>query len=296
MRYFEYHSPNTITDASELLNTYKDKARVLAGGTDLIPNMHAGKYAPEHIVNIKSIPGLNKITHDTKTGLTLGPLVKLNELIYSDVLRDNYPILCEVAQLMASHQVRNLATVGGNLCNAAPSADTAPILIALDSTITIMGSGGDRCLALEEFFSGPGSTALEYGELLTKIQVPPIPPRTGLAYIKHGTRKALEIAVVGVAALIQLEDKSEVCKSARVVVAACAPTPLRVPSAEKLLIGKKLSDRDFELASNAASEAVSPITDVRACDTYRREMVKVQCKRALELAGSRVYSTTKTED
>lgn len=296
MRSFEYHSPNTIRDACKLLSKYKNKARVLAGGTDLIPNMHAGKYAPVHVVNIKSISGLDNIKLDKKNGLTLGPLVKLNELIYSDVIRDNYPILCEVAQLMASHQVRNLATLGGNLCNAAPSADTAPILIALDSTITITGAGGDRTLSLEEFFTGPGSTALDYGELLTNIQVPPIPSRTGIAYIKHGTRKALEIAVVGVAALIQLEDESEVCKSARIIVAACAPTPLRIPAAEKLLIGKKLSAQNFELASETASEAVAPITDVRACDTYRREMVKVHSKRALELALSRVYSTTKPED
>lgn len=296
MRDFEYHSPSTIADACKLLDKFKDTARVLAGGTDLIPNMHNGKYAPEHVINVKGIPGLNEITHDKKNGLILGALVKLNDLIYSDIIRTNYPILGEVAFVMASHQVRNLATVGGNLCNAAPSADTAPILIALDSSATLVGPGGKRTLPLEEFFTGPGTTALNQGEILTRIQIPPISPRTGAAYIKQATRKTLEVAVVGIAAVIQLQEGSEICKSARVVVAACAPTPLRVVEAEKLLLNKKLTAHDFELASAAAAEAVSPITDVRASDTYRRDMVIVQCKRVLEQAISRVYSNTAMED
>ena len=295
MRDFEYHSPTNLTEAAELLKKHNN-ASILAGGTDLIPQMYDGKISPEHIVNIKKIPELSEISYDDSHGLTLGSLVKFNEIIYSNTVQSNYPILCEVSKKIASHQVRNLATVGGNICNAAPSADSAPILIALDSSVTIVGPGTTkRKLLLEKFFTGPGITALEPGEILKNIEIPQIKPKTGMAYVKHTIRKALEIAVVGVAGLIQLDKDSDKCTSARIVVAACAPTPLRVQKAEELLIGKKISKKDFEAAAALTAETVSPISDVRACDTYRREMVFVQTKRVLEEANSRAYSNSITE-
>lgn len=295
MRDFEYHSPASLTEAAELLKKHSG-ARILAGGTDLIPQMYDGKISPEHIVNIKKIPGLTEITHNDSNGLTLGSLVKFNEIIYSNTVQANYPILTEVSKKIASHQIRNLATVGGNLCNAAPSLDSAPILIALDSSVTIVGPGNTkRKLLLEQFFTGPGTTVLERGEILKNIEVPQIKPKTGMAYIKHTTRKALEIAVVGVAGLIQLEKETDKCTSARIVVAACAPTPLRVQKAEELLIGKKISMKDFKAAASLTAETVSPISDIRACDTYRREMVFVQTKRVLEEASSRAYSNSAAE-
>ena len=295
MKDFEYHSPASLTEAAELLKKHSG-ARILAGGTDLIPQMYDGKISPEHIINIKKIPELSEISYDDSNGLTLGSLVKFNEIIYSDTVSTNYPILCEVSKKIASHQIRNLATVGGNLCNAAPSADSAPILIALDSTVTIVGPGTTKHkLPLEKFFTGPGTTVLETGEILTNIEVPQIKPKTGMAYIKHTTRKALEIAVVGVAGLIQLEKDTDKCTSARIVVAACAPTPLRVQKAEELLIGKKLAMKDFKAAAALTAETVSPISDVRASDLYRREMVLVQTKRVLEEANSRAYSNSDME-
>jgi carbon-monoxide dehydrogenase medium subunit len=289
MKDFEYHSPGTLEEACQLLKKYDGQARVLAGGTDLIPNMYHHEIAPEHVINIKGIPGLNFIANEESKGLVLGSLVNFNEIIYSPIIEKHYPILKEVSVKIATHQIRNLATIGGNLCNAAPSADSAPILIALDATVNLIGPGGkERTLLLEKFFSGAGETTLAPGEILIQIHIPLLKPRTGISYIKQTTRRALEIAVVGVAALIQLEKETEKCSSVRLVAGACAPTPLRVPAAEEILVNKKIADQDIEAAAQAASEAVKPITDVRASELYRKEMVRVQCKRALIEAMSRV--------
>ena len=288
---FEYHSPGTMEEACLLLKKHDGQAQLLAGGTDLLPNIYNQKLAPEHVINIKRIPLLNDITFDESKGISLGTLVKFNEIIYSKTVQENFPVLVEVSKGIASHQIRNLATIGGNLCNAAPSADPAPILFALDSLLTITGPGGKaRSLPLEQFFTGPGKTALAPAEILTRIHIPPLKKRTGMVYIKYSTRRALEIAVVGVAALIRLEKDTDKCRAARIVISACAPTPLRVHKAEEILTGKKISDRDLEASSQAAGKAVKPITDVRAGDTYRREMVRVQCKRALKEALSRAQS------
>lgn len=292
MKDFEYHLPETLEEACQLLKKYDGRAKVLAGGTDLIPGMYHRELAPEQVINIKGIPGLNFIANEESKGLVLGSLVTFNEIIYSPIIEEHYPILKEVSGKIASHQVRNLATIGGNLCNAAPSADSAPILIALDSTVTLMGPGGkERTLLLEKFLTGPGETALAPGEILTQIHIPLLKPRTGISYIKQTTRQALEIAVVGVAALIQLENKTDKCCSARLVIGACATTPLRICAAEEILIGKKMADKDIEAAAQAASEAVEPITDVRASELYREEMVRVQSKRALAEAMSRAKSS-----
>lgn len=293
MHDFEYHSPETLEEACKLLKKYNGRARILAGGTDLIPSMYHQELTPEHVINIKRIPHLNDITYDRSKGLTLGTLVKFNDIISSQTVQKHYPVLVEVSKQIASHQIRNLATVGGNLCNAAPSADSAPILIALDSYVMITGPEGKvHTLPLELFFTGPGETALALDEVMTQINIPPVKKRTGMTYIKHTTRKALEIAVVGVAALIQLDKNANKCISSRIVIAACAPTPLRVPEAEEILVGKKIDEQDIETSAQIASGAVRPITDVRAGAIYRRDMVKVQCKRALKEALLRAYNSS----
>jgi carbon-monoxide dehydrogenase medium subunit len=262
---------------------------VLAGGTDLIPKMYHKQLKINHVINIKKIRKLNEISYDESRGLILGALVKFNELIYSETVQEHYPILSEVSNMVASHQIRNLATIGGNLCNAAPSADSAPILIALDSKVAIRGlNNKKRELPLEEFFVGPGESALKRGELLTQIQVPKIQPRTGVAYIKHTIRRGLEIAVVGVAGLIQLGGDSDKCFCARLVIGACAPTPLRIVKAEEKFTGNKLTEKNINQAAEIAAAEVKPISDVRARDEYRCEMVKVQCKHVLEEALARV--------
>jgi carbon-monoxide dehydrogenase medium subunit len=292
MKDFVYHNPQTLTEACELLKKYKGSGYALAGGTDIIPKIYHKQVVAEHLINLKNIPELNQIEYDPKTGLDLGALVKFNEIIYSEVIQKQYPILVEVCKQIASHQIRNLATIGGNLCNAAPSADSAPILIALDSVVEIVEPNEkSRTEKLEDFFTGPGSTSLKDGEILTKITIPPMDQQLGLslgmAYHKHGTRNALEIAVVGVAAMIQLKEGTDKCLSCRIVVGASAPTPIRIPKAEELLINSKITEPIIEKAAVEAQKAVKPISDVRASDEYRSEMAKVLCKRALELAFSR---------
>ena len=289
MKDFEYSSPESLMEACKLLKKYSGTAHVLAGGTDLLPQMYHHQLAPDYVINLKRIRGLNEITFDGSKGLTIGTLVTFNEIIYSTTIVKNYPILVEVSKKIASHQIRNLATIGGNLCNAAPSADSAPILIALDSMVTITNPNGKpRTIPLGQFFIGPGTTALNPGEILTQIHIPPIKPYSGMAYIKHSTRRALEIAIVGAAGLVQLNPESDKCLSARIVISACAPTPLRIPKAEDILVGKKIDTHLIEASAETAAAAVKPITDVRACDKYRREMTKVQCKRVLEEALARV--------
>ncbi|NIM89406.1 MAG: xanthine dehydrogenase family protein subunit M [Candidatus Aminicenantes bacterium] len=295
MKDFEYHSPATLEEACQLLKKYDGQAKVLAGGTDLIPGLYRREIVPEQVINIKGIPSLNFIANEESKGLVLGSLVTFNEIISSPIIEEHYPILKEVAEKIASHQVRNLATIGGNLCNAAPSADSAPILIALDSTVALIEPGGkERTLPLEKFFIGPGETALAPGEILIQVHIPLLKPRTGVSYLKQTSRQALEIAVVGVAALVRLEKKTEKCSLVRLVIGACASTPLRIPAAEKILVGKKIGSQDIEAAAKAASEAVKPITDVRASKLYRKEMVRVQCKRSLEEAISRAKSSPET--
>ncbi len=288
MKDFEYHNPKTIKDACKILKKYKDTSYALAGGTDLIPKMYLHQLHPEHLVNLKNIPELNTISFDSESGLTIGALVKFNEIIYSELISKHYPILIEVSKGIASHQVRNLATIGGNLCNAAPSADSAPILISLDATVNITDiNGKHRIMTLERFFTGPGITALKPGEILTHINIPIIKLHTGMAYIKQTTRKALEIAVVGVSGIIQLDGSLEKCVSARIVVGASAPTPIRIPDAENCIIGNKITEKILNVAAQKASAAAKPISDVRASEEYRREMVRVQTKRVLEEAFER---------
>jgi carbon-monoxide dehydrogenase medium subunit len=290
MKEFKYHSPETVVEVCELLNKYKGSAQVLAGGTDLIPKMYHRMLAPIHVINLKKVSDvdLKAISYDQKSALNLGTLVRFNDMIYSEEIKESHPILIEISKDIASHQVRNLATIGGNLCNAAPSADSAPVLIALDSQVTLQGPNEcKRTMMLEKFFTGPGNTALMDGEILTQIKVPAIKDRTGIAYIKHTTRRALEIAIVGVAGLLQLEPGSDTCISARIVVGAAAPTPLRVKDAEEQLLGVKVNERTLEAASEKVASAVKPISDVRGNEDYRKDMARVLSKRVLEQALER---------
>lgn len=273
-----------MKEASALLRKLGDGALVYAGGTDIIPRTKFKKLAPAHLINIKKIPGLKGIKLN-KASLTIGTLTRFNDIIFSDIINKHLPILAEVAKGMASHQVRNLATIGGNICNAAPSADSAPILIALGSKVRIYTPKGNREVPLEKFFRCACQVELARGEILTHIIVPLPAKGTGLAYRKHEIRQALEIAITGVA--VALDIKRGVCKDARVVVGACAPTPLRCKAAEAHLVGTKLGPEDLEKAARSAAEEIVPISDMRASAEYRREMTAVNLKRAVEDAKGR---------
>ncbi len=278
MKNFEFHQPVSLAEASKLLVKLGPGAVPYAGGTDIVPRMKLKKLRTDHLVNLKRIPGLAEIKLRGNT-VSIGALTTFNDIIFSDIIKRNLPILAEVASGIASHQVRNLATIGGNLCNAAPSADGAPILIALGATVKTYFPKAGRQVPLENFFKGPGQTALKPGEIVTHILVKKPRPTVKCAYIKHKIRHSLEIAITGVAVAIDFADGR--CRDARIVVGACAPTPVRAGKAESLLIGSPLSAADIEKAEAAASQEISPIDDVRGSAAYRREMTAVCLRRAV---------------
>jgi carbon-monoxide dehydrogenase medium subunit len=277
MREFDFLAPRSIDEAIAFMSERQDDVHVLAGGTNLLVGMREGTVTPRAVMSLKKLSDFRMINHSKESGLKLGAMVTLRQIGRSAQVRDYYPCLADTALMMASEQVRTLATVGGNLCNAAPSADMAPPLIALDAMVRLIGPGGERRLPLEEFFLGPGNNALEPGELLAEIEVPPTERMT--RYMRLTPRVHMDTAVVSCATSIQFEN-SEVL-AARIVLGAVAPVPLRVRQAEEVLIGKPLTQAAVEAASSIAAEQSSPISDVRGSDWYRRRMVGVLVARAL---------------
>ena len=276
---FDYLEPTTLEEAVSLLGKYNGKAKLIAGGTDLLVQIRAKSIAPEFVIDIGYIPGLDYIKYDAARGLSIGALTTIRAIELSDEIRQRYPILSDAAATLGSAAIRNVATIGGNLCNAAPSADNAPPLIGLSAKARIIGPGGERTVPLEDFFVGPGSTALKTGELLVEIQVPVPPPGTKGAYLKH-SRSPVDLAIIGVAVIMTL-GSGEICQEVKIVLGAVAPTPMRAKKAEEILIGKKVEPTLIEKAAGVAAEEARPITDVRASAGYRREMVKVLTGRAI---------------
>ena len=273
------HRPESLEEASRLLRELGDGARVLAGGTDIVPGMKLGKLRPAHLVSLSRVPGLDGVAFDGRT-MRMGARCTLSDLMADDEVSGNLPALSKVLGTIASHQVRNRATLGGNICNAAPSADSAPLLICLGARVGIYSTDGEREVPLEDFFKGPGATDLQPGEIVTHILVDRPPEGTRCAYVKHKIRESLEIAITGVAVALTMAPDGK-CQDARVVVGACAPVPLRVPEAEDVLKGTKLETDDIRKAGEAAAERISPIDDVRGSAAYRRGMTAVSLERAV---------------
>jgi carbon-monoxide dehydrogenase medium subunit len=286
MKQFSYHEPKTIKEACSLLSQYSDQARVLAGGTDLIPKMKNGLVVPEHVVNIKKIPGLESI-EGRKKGLRIGALAPISELTHNSLIRSKFPILGTAAASIGSFQVRNLATLGGNLCNAAPSADMPPGLLVLDSTVKIAGGEGHREIPLEKFFLGPGKVALGLGEILTEIYVPFITSNAKQIYLKHTVRRAMDITVVGVAICLSVEGKTGYCEQARIALGAVAPTPIRAKKTEQMILGRKLEDINITSIREVVRMEVDPISDVRGSADYRSEIVSTLTARAFKSLGAK---------
>jgi len=279
LKKFDYFKPSTLSEALTLLNSCDGQAKILAGGTDLLVGMKEKELSPRYIIDIKAISGLNCINYDPKQGLTIGALTTIRTVENSFLVKKNYPFLSHAAGLLGSVQVRNKATIGGNLCNAAPSAETAPSLLCLDAKVKIASLKGKRVISLEDFFQGPGVTALDK-EILTEIQLPPC-EKKGI-YIKHSPRRAMDVAVVGVAVAVTEDKEKGEWKNVRIALGSVAPIPLRAREAEEILTGKKLKFELIKRAAKLAKKTASPIFDVRASGEYRREMVGVLVQRALE--------------
>lgn len=278
---FEYYAPQSVAEACKLLTQYGDRVKVICGGTDLIPKMKHGVLAPEIMVSIKKIDSLKKIEYVPGQGVVIGAANTHNDLVFSEVLQQKYCSVSNAAQTMAANQVRHAGTVGGNIVSAVPSADLPPILIALNATVKIAGPNGERTLPLEDVFTGPGKTVVAKDEILTEIVIPE-QKMTGSTYHKFALRKAGALAVVGVAVAVQVENG--IIKDARIALGAVAPTPIRAKKAEEFLKGKAISEELFEEAGKIASSESKPITDFRASEEYRRDLVRIYTKRGLKKA------------
>ncbi|WP_428649613.1 FAD binding domain-containing protein [Roseibium sp.] len=282
MRRFAYHEPSTLEEASKLLVELGEDAYVFAGGTDLLVEIRERLRKVSHLVNIKSIPGLRDIGWDPATGLTFGALVTARELETLKGVQQTYPNFAEALRSLGSIQVRNRATVVGNICRASPSADTIPPLIADGAVIHYYTPQGMRRVPLSDFFTGPGRTVLGRGDIATGIVLPAPRPNSVRAYIKHGRRKAMELATVGVA--VSIDRDGDRCTEARIALGAVGPTVLRATGAEAVLNGALLNDEIINRAGMQAMADCTPISNVRASADYRREMVGVLTRRAVRTA------------
>ena len=282
----KYFKPKTIEEAVSLLLRHKDEARVIAGGTDLLVQLKKGEVWPRYIINIKDILNQDIITYDEKKGLRIGALATIRSLEASPVIRQKFSILAQAASELGTLQVRNYATIGGNLCNAAPSAETAPALIVLGASAKIVGSDGERTVPLENFFTGPGQTVLHADEILSEIQVPNLPPRSGSVYIARTVRKALDLAIVGVAVVTTLDG--DILRDVKIALGSVAPIPIRARRAETVVRGQRLDATLLAEAGLAASEEASPIDDVRSSAEYRRKMIGVLVGRAIRQAVEQI--------
>lgn len=282
MRRFAYFAPATLDEAVALLGRYDGKASVLAGGTDLLVEIKEQLRRPDQIIDIKKIPAMAQLAYHPDHGLKIGALVTTRQIETSPIVLEKYPGLAQAVRELGSIQIRNRATLAGNICRASPSADTLPPLMADRARVTLYGPRGSRTLALEAFFTGPGKTVMQPDELMTEIALPPPPPHTGKAYIKHGRRKAMELATVGVAVSVTLQENR--CKEVDIVLGAVAPTPIRAVAAEALLRGHARDEKTIEQAAKIAMGEAKPISNVRASADYRREMVAVLTRRALRQA------------
>ncbi|TEB08964.1 FAD binding domain-containing protein [Pelotomaculum propionicicum] len=302
---FDYFRPATIAQALSLLEANPDSCCLLGGGTDLIVRLKQGRLTPKIVIDLKelNLSGLSFASNDV---CKIGALTTLRDIEISPEIASNYPALHEAVTHMASKQIRSRATIGGNLCNAAPSADTAPPLLVYEASLVAESPSADkvnqnkktkpvsirRNISIRQFFNGPGLNSLNQNEILTEVLLPLLPARTGSTYLKL-RRTEKDIAIVGVAALITLDSQGTHCIDAKIALGAVASTPVRASAAEELLRGRPLTDEILNMAAKAALLDAKPIDDFRASARYRRDMIKELTLRALRTATSRAESSNK---
>ncbi|HIJ36450.1 MAG TPA: 2Fe-2S iron-sulfur cluster binding domain-containing protein [Deltaproteobacteria bacterium] len=279
MKKYEYHQPQTLAEAHGIMARLKGRAKYIAGGTDLMIRVKHRIIEPEALISLRGVEELRGFEY--KGSLRFGSMTLFRELERNALIAERFQALAGAVSVLANPQVRNVATVGGNLCNAAPSADCAPPLMVMDAILTLEGTGGVRQAPVADFFTGPGKSCLEPDEILSFITIPEMEPHTGMAFFKIG-RVSQDIAVVNAAALVVMEGKT--CRKARIAVGAVAPTPLRIARAEEFLEGKKLTSETLEEMAGIVESEVRPITDVRSTETYRRTVSGVLVKRAVTQA------------
>jgi carbon-monoxide dehydrogenase medium subunit len=282
---FEYFAPKTVEEAVSLLSRYKD-AKIIAGGQSLLVIMKQGLLRPEYLIDIKGVSALDYVNYDESKGLRIGALTLHRAIEKSPVIQKHFKVLTEMEQNLATIQTRNWGTIGGNLCHGDPAGDPAPVFTALNAKLKLVSLGRERIISVEEFSKDYLEVALEPGEMLTEIQVPTPPPRTGTGYEKLMVMKG-DMGIIGAAVAITLSEGDGVCKYARIVLGNAASVPLRVKEAEKVLIGKTINEGLLTKAGEIASREADPPSDVHGSAEYRREMVKVFVRRAARIALER---------
>jgi CO/xanthine dehydrogenase FAD-binding subunit len=287
MKAFDYAAPRTVAEAVALLAEKGDRARVLAGGTDLLVQLREGRRDLDLIVDAKHVPELNELAYESHHGLRVGAAVPCYRIYEHAEIPRAYPGLNDAASLIGGVQIQSRASLGGNLCNASPAADTVPALIAHEAVCVIAGPQGRREVPAEQFCTAPGRTVLGRGELLVSLRLPPPRRHSGTAYLRFIPRNEMDIAVVGVGAAVTLDEGRNRCTAARVALAAVAPTPLLVAEAGAALVDGELSDALIDKAAALARAAARPISDMRGDAEYRRHLVGVLTKRALRSAIAR---------
>jgi len=284
MKNFEYVKVGSVREAVELLSKYGKKAHLLAGGTDVLVKLKQREIAPDVLVDIKEIPGLEGIEYRNGGGMRIGPLTTIRELETSPVVRKHLPVLAEAAHVLGSVQVRHRATIGGNICNALPSADTGPYLIGMRASVKVVGPSEERNLLVENLFSGSGQNSLGVGEMVTDIEIPAWSRYTGGAYIKHAIKNAVDVAIVCVAVVVVTDPLKKVFKEVRIVLGAVGPRPIRPKEAEHYVRGKEIKDEVIIMASELASKDARPRTTAE----YKTEMVRVLTGRAMRQALDKI--------
>jgi len=288
MQDFSYVAAQTLSEAVALLDENGEKARILAGGTDLIVNVREGRRDVGLMVDVKSVPEVNVLDYDADTGLTLGAAVECYKIYAVDAICRAYPGLIDATKIIGGTAIQGRASVGGNLCNASPAADCIPPLIVLGATCVITGPNGERELPVEQFCTGPGQTALENGEMLVSLKIPAPASNSSSFYLRFIPRNEMDIAVVGAGASVTLDDAKQTIVSARISLAAVAPTPLFAEEASALLAGREVSDAAIDEAAQAAQAIARPISDMRGTAEQRTHLVGVLTRRALNGAIQRI--------
>jgi len=278
----KYLTAGSVEEALSLLSQYGEKARFVSGGTDFLMQLKRGEAVPECLISLGEIRELDFIKYDEINGLRIGSLTSIVDVANSSLIQSKFSILAQAASMLGTPAIRNQATLGGNLSNAAPSADTAPPLLVLGAKAKTAGVEGEKLIPLEDFFVGPGQTILGQDHLLTEIQIPKMLPHSGGAYLKQKRRQGADLAVVGVAGLVVMQE--EVLKDIKIALGAVAPTPMRARKAEEILRGRKLDQSLLEKSGHAASDEAKPIDDIRGSADYRKQLVAVLTKRAITQA------------
>ena len=288
---FEFFSTDTVEETCSLLSRYGEGTRVLAGGTDLLTKMKHRRAVPRRLVNIKRIPNLDQIRHDALVGLRIGSLATVQTIAASSVIGAKFAALKQAAGVLGTTQIRNVATIGGNLANASPSAEFATPLLVLGASVLCMGVGGERRIPLDELFVSPGKTSLKQDELLIEVQVPNLPAGATGIYLKHGLRK-MDVAIASAAVLMVVDG--DLCRDARIALGAVGPVPFRASKAEAMLKGKRLAgglveSELIEEVARAAADESTPIDDFRGHARYRKKLVAMLVRKGLErlIGGAR---------